>query len=75
MTGTELEKLKRTIFEIYADYISPLQAQYPRLTEDDLLLLCLQEADIPALTIALCFGHADTFALHQRRLRLKAKML
>lgn len=74
MADAELGKLKKTVFEIYADYISPLQAQYPRLTEDDLLLLCLQEADIPALTIALCFGHADTVALNQRKSRLKAKM-
>ena len=74
MTDVEREKLKKTVFEIYADYISPLQQQYSKLTEDDLLFLCLQEADIPALTIDLCFGHTDTVALNQRKSRLKIKM-
>ena len=74
MTDAERGKLKKTVFEIYADYISPLQVQYVRLTEDDLLLLCLQEADISPLTIALCFGHTDTAALNQRKSRLKLKM-
>lgn len=74
MTDAEREKLNKTVFEIYVDYISPLQQQYSKLTEDDLLFLCLQEADIPALTIALCFGHTDTIALNQRKSRLKRKM-
>ena len=74
MTDVEREKLKKTVFEIYADYISPLQAQYSKLTEDDLLVLCLQEAGISPLAISLCFGHTDTVALNQRKSRLKKKM-
>ena len=74
MTDVEREKLKKTVFEIYADYISPLQAQYAQLTEDDLLVLCLQEAGISPLAISLCFGHTDTVALNQRKSRLKKKM-
>ncbi len=74
MAAAELDKLKKTIFEIYADYISPLQAQYSQLTEDDLLVLCLQEAGISPLAISLCFGHTDTVALNQRKSRLKKKM-
>lgn len=74
LTTVELEKLKKTTFEIYADYISPLQANYPRLTEDDLLFLCLQQAGFPPLTIAMCFGYSDTMAINQRKSRLKAKM-
>ena len=74
MAAAELDKLKKTTFEIYADYISPLQAQYSQLTEDDLLVLCLQEAGISPLAISLCFGHTDTVALNQRRSRLKKKM-
>lgn len=74
MTDVEREKLKKTVFEIYADYISPLQAQYSQLTEDDLLVLCLQEAGISPLPISLCFGHTDTVALNQRKSRLKKKM-
>lgn len=74
MTEAEHEKLKKTIFEIYADYISAMQTQYPRLTDDDLLLLCLQEAGVPALTIALCFGYSDTSTINQRKSRLRVKM-
>lgn len=74
MAAAELDKLKKTTFEIYADYISPLQAQYFQLTEDDLLVLCLQEAGISPLAISLCFGHTDTVALNQRKSRLKKKM-
>ncbi len=74
MAAAELDKLKKTTFEIYADYISPLQAQYSQLTEDDLLVLCLQEAGISPLAISLCFGHTDTVALNQRKSRLKKKI-
>ena len=63
MTDVEREKLKKTVFEIYDDYISPLQAQYSQLTEDDLLVLCLQDAGISPLAISLCFGHTDTVCL------------
>ena len=66
MAAAELDKLKKTTFEIYAAYISPLQAQYSQLTEDELLVLCLQEAGISPLAISLCFGHTDTVALNQR---------
>lgn len=74
MTNSDCEKLKKTVFEIYADYISPLKEQYAQLTDDDLLLLCLQEANIPSLVIALCFGYTDTVALNQRKSRLRVKM-
>ena len=74
MAAAELDKLKKTTFEIYADYISPLQAQYSQLTEADLVVLCLQEAGISPLAISLCFGHTDTVALNQRKSRLKKKM-
>lgn len=74
MTNSDREKLKKTVFEIYADYISPLQIQYSQLTEDDLFCLCLQEVGIPPLVIALCFGHTDTVAFNKRKSRLKVKM-
>ena len=74
MTNSDREKLKKTIFEIYVDYISPLQIQYSQLTEDDLLCLCLLEAGIPPLVIALCLGHTDTVAFNKRKSRLKVKM-
>lgn len=74
MTNSDCEKLKKTVFEIYADYISPLQIRYSQLTEDDLLCLCLLEAGIPPLVIALCLGHTDTVAFNKRKSRLKVKM-
>ena len=74
MTNSDCEKLKKTVFEIYADYVSPLQIQYSQLTEDDLLCLCLLEAGIPPLVIALCLGHTDTVAFNKRKSRLKVKM-
>ena len=74
MAAAELDKLKKTTFEIYADYISPLQAQYSQLTEDDLLVLCLQEAGISPFASSLWCGHTETVALNQRKSRLKKKM-
>lgn len=73
MSTAEHGELQKTVLGIYAEYVSSLRAQY-RLTDDDLLFLCLEKADIPALTIALCFGHSDTSAINQRRSRLKTKM-
>lgn len=75
MAESDHVKRQKTVLEIYIDHVSPLRIRYPRLTDDDLLLLCLERAYIPALTIALCFGHSDTYAINQRRLRLKTKML
>lgn len=74
MSSSDCEKLKKTVFEIYADYISPLQKQHSQLTEDDLLCLCLLEDGLPPLVIALCLGHTDTVAFNKRKSRLKMKM-
>lgn len=74
MTDAERAKLQTTIFGIYADYIAILKQQHTRLTDDDLLLLCLQEAHVSPLTIALCFGYSDTSTINQRKSRLKTKM-
>lgn len=74
MTNSELKKLKETIFEIYADYTMQMQEQYPKLVEDDLLFLCLQEAQVNSQTIALCFGYHDTHTINQRKYRIKERM-
>ena len=74
MSAAVFDKMKNKTYEINSAYISPLQAQYSQLTEDDLLVLCLQEAGISPLAISLCFGHTDTVALNQRKSRLKKKM-
>ncbi len=74
LTLTEQDSLKRTIYNIYTDYINELQQSYPRLTEDDLLLLCLQKTPLDSKIIALCFGYSDTHAINQRKSRIKERM-
>ena len=74
LTTTEQEQLKKTVFGIYQSYISFLQNEYPRLTEDDKLLLCLQETSLEPLSIAICFGYTDTHPLNQKKYRLKERM-
>lgn len=68
------EELKSVLFDIHRDYISELKEKYPRLTEDDLLYLCLQQTGLDSLTIALCLGFTNTQPVNQRRYRLKEKM-
>lgn len=74
MSNVEQKKLKETIFGVYADYIGEMQKKYPKLVEDDLLFLCLEDAKIELQTIALCFGYCDTHAMSQRKYRIKEKM-
>lgn len=74
LTTSESENLKKNVLAIYSDYISSLLEKYPRLTNDDLLFLCLQQAGFSSLVIALCFGYSDTLTINQRKSRLKVKM-
>jgi len=74
MNEKEQSELKQVIFEIYRDYISQLQSQYPKLTEADLLYSCLASAGLSTFAIALCFGNSDTGIVAQRKRRLKLKM-
>ena len=74
LIATEQEQLRKTVFGIYQSYISFLQNEYPRLTEDDKLLLCLQETSLEPLSIAICFGYTDTHPLNQKKYRLKERM-
>lgn len=74
LTNTEQKQLHTIIWQIYADYIDQLSEQYPKLNEDDILLLCLQLADLSPFAIALCFGNSDTQVVAQRKYRMKSKM-
>ena len=74
MSDTEHEKLRETVLGIFGDYVAPLREAHPRLTDDDLLLLCLQEMNLPPLVIAMCYGYSDTSTINQRKSRLKSKM-
>lgn len=73
MTSSERKELKETIFDIYADSISQMQEKSPKLVEDDILYLCLEDALIDQQTIALCFGYIDTHTINQRKYRIKEK--
>lgn len=74
MSLVSFEKLKKTVQDIFAGYLFSLKKQYPRLTEDDLLLLCLQKMGFSSITIALCFGYSDTSTINQRKSRMRMKM-
>lgn len=74
LTTTEQEQLKNTIFDIYNEYISFLHKKYPKLTESDLLFLCLQETSLEQQSIAICFGYSDTHPLNQKKYRIKERM-
>ena len=75
LTTAEQDQLKKTIFEIYHDYISFLQKKYSKLTESDLLYLCLQETSLDSQSIAICFGYSDTHPLSQKKYRIKERMI
>ena len=74
LTHSEQTELRRTIFDIYADFIASLKAEYPKLTDDDLLYLALCEVGYDTQTIALCFGFTNTHPINQRKFRLKERM-
>ena len=60
--------------ELYADYISDTKNQYPLLTDEDLLCLCLEKVGFSNQTIALCFGNTDAHVVAQRKYRMKERM-
>lgn len=74
LTNSEQGLLKTTVFEIYRDYTESLKTKHPKLTEDDLLFLCLQETSLTPQSIAFCFGYTDTHTLNQKKYRLKERM-
>ena len=75
LTHREQIELRKTIFDIYTDFVTPLKAEYPKLTDDDLLYLCLCEIGYNSQTIALCFGYTNTHPINQRKFRLKERMI
>lgn len=75
LTDAELKKLKETVLDIYTDYIAGIKAQYPKLTDGDLLFLCLDKIGFSSQTISLCFGNFGTHALAQRKYRMKKERM
>ncbi|EKU89649.1 hypothetical protein [Bacteroides oleiciplenus] len=74
LTNAEQRKLKDTVLNIYTEYADTLHQKYSKLTEDDIVLLCLQEAQLAPKAIAICFGYSDTHTINQRKLRIKQRM-
>ena len=74
LTNHEQKVLKEVVMELYADYISDTQTQYPLQTDEDLLYLCLEKAGFSYQTIALCFGNTTTHVVAQRKYRIKERM-
>ena len=71
---SDQESLRDTIFAIYNDSITELRLQHPRLTDEDIIFLCLEKNNLPSSIIAYCFGSTNTQVINQRRYRLKERM-
>lgn len=67
-------QLKNIVFEIYQGHISSLKEKYPKLTESDLLYLCLRETSLEPRSIAICLGYSDTHPINQKKYRIKERM-
>lgn len=68
------QKLKEMVLDLYSSQVKEWRAHYPRLSEDDLLLLCLQFASFDSQSIAICFGYGDTHTINQRKTRIRERM-
>lgn len=74
LSNTEQKKLMEVILEIYNDFITNIKKQYPLLTNEDLLYLCLCESGLSTQTISFCLGNIGTHALAQRKYRINKYM-
>lgn len=74
LSAKEQEELRRVVADIYDDEVRRLRTSYPRLTDEDVLYVCLTEAGLGTFAVALCFGHSDEQVVYQRRYRLKQRM-
>lgn len=74
LSNTEQKKLMEVVLEIYNDFITNIKKQYPLLTNEDLLYLCLCESGLSPQTISFCLGNIGTHALAQRKYRIKKYM-
>lgn len=74
LNHAEQQKLREMLSSIYSEQVESLRSNYPRLTEDDIVLLCLQTVSFDSQSIAICFGYGDTHAINQRKLRIKERM-
>ena len=74
LNSADQEKLREIVRNVFVEKIKELRQLYPRLTEDDIFLLCLQEIGFDSQGIAICFGYGDTHVINQRKSRMKGRM-
>ena len=74
MTAPEQKKLKDTILNICADYATDLRLKYPRLVEDDILLLACKRLHLNQKRLLFAFSYSDTHPINQRKQRIKERM-
>lgn len=74
LTHKEQELLKNEVFAIYSTYIGQLKGIHPALKDEDVLLLCLEQAGVGNQAIALCLGSTDLHIVYARRARMKDRM-
>lgn len=70
----EQDTLRKTILDIYSEYVNHLQSTYIKMSEDDCIYCCLQLCRFDDFTTAYCFGNTNKQIVIQRRFRLKEKM-
>lgn len=75
LTASEQKQLKDTVFELFQDSISSFKKAHPKLSEDDLLYLCLEKISFEPKTIAICFGYSDLHTLNQKKYRIRKRMM
>lgn len=74
LTHKERKELNSTLFDLCAPFVEEMRSLYPRLEEDDILLLCLEKyTNFDANTVALCFGTTSKHTINQRRYRMKER--
>ena len=74
LSHTDRGKLSQEIFNFFSDFIREQQEEYPTLTDNDLLYLCLQESNLSNRAIAIGMGYSDLSGVRQIKKRVKDKL-
>lgn len=74
LSHTDRGKLSQEVFNLFSDFIREQQEEYPTLTDNDLLYLCLQESNFSNRAIAIGMGYSDLSGVRQIKKRVKDKL-
>ena len=73
LSHTDRGKLSQEVFNLFSDFIREQQEEYPTLTDNDLLYLCLQESNFSNRAIAIGMGYSDLSGVrHSNHVRLRS---